>query len=386
MNHLPFAISEYESRLERVQQSMDRNELDAIVITAPPNFRYFSGLDTQFWESPARPWFLILPRSGSSIAVVPGIAEVTIKRSFAGEIHTWASPAPQDEGVSLLSSVLKNLPRTHGRIGFELGRESVIRMPFLDFLRVRENLSGIDLVDGSMCIWEVRNIKSQAEIEKIRTSCQAVSRAFANAPSFLHAGMTERDACRELNIEILKQGAQTIPYTSCGSGPGGYEEIISRGSNRVIGDGDVLMIDIGATVDGYFCDFDRNYAFGRVDDAAHAAHRTVWEATEAGIQAARPGVKVADLWRIMMDVLQAGGMLGNNAGRLGHGLGLQLTEIPSHSQDDEAVLQPGMVITIEPGMEYAPGKMIVHEENIAITDGEADLLTVRAPQEMWAIN
>lgn len=146
------------------------------------------------------------------------------------------------------------------------------------------------------------------------------------------------------------------------------------------------MIDIGATVDGYFCDFDRNYAFGKIDEAAHAAHRTVWEATEAGIKAARPGVKVSELWRIMMDVLRAGGMLGNNAGRLGHGLGLQLTEIPSHSEDDEAILEPGMVITMEPGMEYAPGKMIVHEENLAITDGEADLLTVRAPKEMWTIN
>lgn len=386
MSNLPFALFEYEARLNRIQASMDRSQLDAIVITSPPNFRYFTGLDTQFWESPARPWFLILPRTGSSIAVIPGIAEVTVSRSFIGEIHTWASPAPLDEGVSLLSSVLGSLPRKYSRIGFELGRESVIRMPVLDFLRVRENLTGIEIADGANCIWEVRNIKSAAEIEKIRTSCLAVSAAFENARKIFRTGMTEADACRELNIEILKQGAQTIPYTSCGSGPGGYEEIITRGGQRIIESGDVLMIDIGATVDGYFCDFDRNYAFGEIDAAAQAAHRTVWAATEAGIQAARPGVKVSELWRIMMDVLQAGGMLGNTAGRLGHGLGLQLTEIPSHSEDDEAVLQPGMVITMEPGMEYAPGKMIVHEENLAITEGAADLLTVRAPEEMWTIN
>jgi Xaa-Pro dipeptidase len=84
--------------------------------------------------------------------------------------------------------------------------------------------------------------------------------------------------------------------------------------------------------------------------------------------------------------MEPAGMRGNNVGRLGHGLGLQLTEPPSNSADDDAVLEVGMVITIEPGMEYAPGKMIVHEENIAITADGAELLTTRAPREMLVIN
>ena len=146
------------------------------------------------------------------------------------------------------------------------------------------------------------------------------------------------------------------------------------------------MIDVGATVDGYFCDFDRNYAFSPLDSAAAAAHHTVWQATEAGIKAAHAGTKVSGLYRTMLRVLQEGGMLGNSAGRLGHGLGLQLTELPSHSEHDNAVLEPGMVITIEPGMEYAPGKMIVHEENVVITaDGYPELLTERAPIDMWLV-
>ncbi len=79
-------------------------------------------------------------------------------------------------------------------------------------------------------------------------------------------------------------------------------------------------------------------------------------------------------------------MRSNNVGRLGHGLGLQLTEPPSNNSDDEAVLEAGMVITIEPGMEYAEGKMIVHEENIAISESGPILLTTRAPREMLSIN
>lgn len=386
MSTLPFAVAEYEVRLERVQRAMAARQLDGLVVTSPPNFRYLTGVDTQFWESPARPWFLLVPASGPLVAVVPGIAEVTMRRTVVERIHTWESPAPQDEGVSLLASVLTDLPRRHGAVGFELGRESVLRMPVLDFMTLGSRLPGVQLVDGSLCLWQARNIKSAAEVERIRSACQLVGQAFNGLRETLEVGMTEADACRDLMGRIVQNGAHAVPYMSCGSGPGGYEEIISRGSDRALRPGDVLMIDVGATVDGYFCDFDRNYALGTLDPAAVAAHHVVWDATEAGIRTARAGIPVRDLFHTMMRVLQDGGMRGNSAGRLGHGLGLQLTELPSHSANDDAVLEPGMVITIEPGMEYAPGRMIVHEENVVITsDGYAELLTDRAPRDMWVV-
>jgi len=150
-------------------------------------------------------------------------------------------------------------------------------------------------------------------------------------------------------------------------------------------DGDVLIIDTGATFDGYFCDFDRNFAFGQPPEAARRAHQVVYDATEAGIEAARPGATHEELWAVMWQVLEAGGALGETVGRLGHGLGMQLTEGPSNKPGDRTVLEPGMVITIEPGMVFAPGKLMVHEENIAITDGPAELLSRRAPPEMPVI-
>jgi Xaa-Pro aminopeptidase len=87
----------------------------------------------------------------------------------------------------------------------------------------------------------------------------------------------------------------------------------------------------------------------------------------------------------MTAVLEAGGSAGNNVGRLGHGLGLQLTEWPSNRPGDDTPLVPGMVLTIEPGMEFAPGRMMVHEENIVITEDSCELLTRRAPPEMPVI-
>jgi Xaa-Pro aminopeptidase len=140
-------------------------------------------------------------------------------------------------------------------------------------------------------------------------------------------------------------------------------------TDRPTDPGDVLIIDTGSTFDGYYCDFDGNYTFGRPSDAARHANEAVWDATEAGIAAARPGATTSDVWRAMMRVLEANGSLGNNVGRMGHGLSLQLTEPPSNMPGDETSIVADMVLTIEPGMEYAPGRMIVHEEDIVVRDG-----------------
>ena len=87
----------------------------------------------------------------------------------------------------------------------------------------------------------------------------------------------------------------------------------------------------------------------------------------------------------MTKVLEAGGALGNNVGRLGHGLGLQLTEWPSNRPGDDTRLVPGMVLTLEPGMEFEPGRMMVHEENIVVIEDGCELLTKRAAPEMPVI-
>jgi Xaa-Pro aminopeptidase len=92
------------------------------------------------------------------------------------------------------------------------------------------------------------------------------------------------------------------------------------------------------------------------------------------------------LWAAQNRVLEAAGAAsGNDVGRSGHGLGMHLTEPPSNMPGDSTLLKPGMVMTIEPGMEFAPGKMIVHEENLVITEDGYELLTRRAPVEMPVI-
>ena len=145
------------------------------------------------------------------------------------------------------------------------------------------------------------------------------------------------------------------------------------------------MLDTGSTWDGYFCDFDRNFAIGRADDLPRRAYDTLWRATEAGIEAVRPGRTCRDLFETMRAVNAEMDDRGGEIGRLGHGLGMQLTEWPSLAAFDDTVIEEDMVLTLEPALGYGDGLMMVHEENVVVQAGGAKLLTTRAAPELPVI-
>ena len=379
-----FADEEFENRTLRAQEIMHRYELDGILLTTPQNIRYFTGYDSQFWESPTRPWFVIVPLSGKPIAIVPEIGASEFNKTWLDEIKTWPSPRPEDEGISLLKSNLENLKKTFGQIGLELGSEIALRMPVRDFIKLKE-IVNTNLVDGSDAIWDMRMIKTNEEIKKIKFICSIASDAYNALPSTLSIGNTEREAVHKLKMDILSRGADSVPFMPGISGQGGVPQIVCGPTDRILEDGDILFIDTGSTFDGYFCDFDRNYAFGKVTSDVEKVYHVLWQATEVGIKTAIPGATTNDIFNAMNKIIQDNGAIGNNVGRLGHGLGLQLTEPPSHRFGDKTIIKENMVLTIEPAMEYAPGKMLVHEENIIIQKDGAELITKRAPQEIPVI-
>ena len=377
-----FSTEEFESRVAAFQRHMAADFLDAAVLTQEAEIRYFSGFLTQFWESPTRPWFLIIPAAGEPIAVIPEIGRSGMAGTWISQIHSWPAPRADDEGVSLLSKVLDELPRRHGRIGFALGPESYVRQSLNDFERIRRTLVGVEYSDIGAALHAQRWRKSPAEIDKIRHACTLASDCYEGLADKLAAGMSERDACRLFQLDALGAGADRVPFLIAGSGPGGYNDIIMGPTDRVLDSGDLLIIDTGVQWDGYFSDFDRNYGFGRVDDATRAAYETVYRATDAGLAAAKPGATLGQLFDAMWGVMDAAGALGNDVGRIGHGLGMQLTEWPSIIAGAPEILEPGMVLTLEPGMSFAPGKMMVHEEDIVITESGAELLSRRAAAEL----
>lgn len=381
-----FPDAEFENRTQFMQQTMRDEKVDAILLTTEPNVRYFSGFLTQFWQSPTRPWYLVVPAEGKPIAVIPEVGVSGMAQTWLDDIRSWPSPRPEDDGISLLVEVIKGLQKRFGRIGMTLGPESFIRMPINNWQSLKSQLPDFDFVDMSKKMHEQRMVKSDMEIAKIRYICQLVSETFKSLPDFASLGMTETEIVSKMKIDMLQRGADSVSYVVAGSGSGGYDSIIMGPTDRVLGSGDLLIIDTGSTYDGYFCDFDRNWAFGEADDDMKNAHECVWDATDAGFQTARPGTTTTDLWNAMNEVMVAGGSLGNDVGRLGHGLGIELTERPSNTSTDNTVLKPGMIMTLEPGMAFGPGKQMVHEENIVITNDGAEWLTQRADRELPVIS
>lgn len=387
-----FPPDEFAGRVARAQALMAQQKLDVLLLTTEAEVRYFTGFLTQFWQSPTRPWFVIVPRSGKPIAVIPTIGAVCMGTTWITDIRTWPSPQPEDEGISLVVDTLKEVLNARevtgkpGRIGIPMGPETHLRLPLADYQTLRDRLQDFAFVDCSALIRALRLIKSEAEIAKTAHICTVVSDAFDSLEHALKYGMTESEIFRLFQQLCLQKGADSVPYLVGGAGAGGYGDIISPPSDRPVQAGDVLILDTGCVFDGYFCDFDRNFAFGEPAPDVAAAHETVWHATEAGFSAAVPGATPEDVFNAMNAVLVDGGAIvkegGNDVGRMGHGLGMQLTEWPSHKPGDHTVLAPGMVLTLEPGMEFAPGKVMVHEENIVIREDGAEYLTRRASRSI----
>lgn len=377
-----FEAGEFEQRLARAQRGMAGAGFDALLLTTEPEVRWFSGFLTQFWQSPTRPWFLIVPRAGRPVAVVPAIGAPLMARTWIEDIRTWDSPRPADEGVSLVAGVLRDVGAAGGCVGLPMGPETTLRMPLADYARLGDALPSTRFADATTLVRDLRMIKSETEIAKIAHICAIASDTFDAVPGLVAAGQPLAEAFRAFKIALLERGADDVAYLVGAAAPGGYDDVIAPPGGRPLTAGDVLMMDTGALHDGYFCDFDRNWAIGHADDDACRAYDTLYRATEAGLAAARPGATCADLFRAMQAVIEADGHACGNVGRLGHGLGMQLTEWPSHTADDRTVLAPGMVLTLEPGLGIGPGRAMVHEEDIVIRADGAELLSRRAPPEL----
>lgn len=379
-----FPVSEFETRLAKAQTQMAVEGLSAILLTTEPEVRYFSGFLTQFWQSPTRPWFMVIPSSGKPIAVIPEIGRACMSNTWIEDIRTWDAPNPQEEGVTLLADTLREVADKSGKIGMMKGAESYLRMPIADYERLLSALPDNPIQDCNELIRALRVIKSEFEIDKIRYCAQAASRAFLRVPEFVSIGMTDRDIFQAFKHACLDEGVDDVSYLVGGSGQGGYGDIISPPSTRKLQSGDVLILDTGCIWDGYFCDFDRNYSIGKPSDKVAEAHRIIWDATQAALEICKHGTTCAELFAMMNKVMGQGNEAGS-VGRLGHGLGMQLTEHPSHAAFDQTVLQEGMVLTLEPGYEFAPGKMMVHEENIVVRADGAELLSTRVQREIVTI-
>ena len=384
-----FPPDEFEARWDRLRSTMTEARLDAILVSTEANFHYISGFTSQTWVSPTRPRYLILPRNAAPIAIVPtSNAQGIVATTPIRDVRSWQAPNPGDDGISLVTATLREVTASYGAIGTELGPESRLGFPAGDFLRLIEAIRPTEIKDASRLIQRLRMIKSPREVAKIRGVARIASDCFERLPGMVPRGATMRDMCRLLHAELIRSGADKAPYIVGEVGRGGYETVMMGPDDHVLSPGDLIFIDTGSVYDGYFCDFDRHYRVGQLAPEALHAYEAVYQATEAGIAAARPGQTMAAVWRAMADSLAAAGVEATYIGRMGHGIGLTHTEPPSVNAIDSTILEPGLVFTLEPSAKYALAgpdnkkKLMVHEENLVVTDTGIELLSKRASPDI----
>lgn len=376
---LIFPRAEFEARVARLQASMADQGIDALLLTTPADIFYVTGFLTRFWESPARPWFIIVPETGAPIAVIPAIGADLMGQTWINDIRIWDAPDPADDGISLLTETLANKVAPTGAIAVPMGLETHLRMPIGDYLRLVEALAPRRFIDGTRAIQRTREIKSPTEIEKIRAICEIAATAFAQVGDIADIGRPFSAVFRDFQALLLHAGADWVSYLAGAAGPDGYTDVISPATDRPLQPGDVLMLDTGAVKDGYVCDFDRNFFLGRPSDAVRRAQEALWLTTEETLATLRPGMLACDAHRLLSDGLAKRGAIASG-GRLGHGLGLNLTEWPSFTPKDTTELRAGMVLTLEPSAIVDGARFLVHEENIVLRDDGPELLSPRAPQ------
>lgn len=386
----PIEPAEYEERVRKAQALMEKEGLDALLVTWEQNFRYFTGDICHSPYDTTRPRFLVIPSKGDPIAVLArGVAEAVQDTTWVKNVRSWPGPNPADEGVSALVEVLKGLTSERARIGTEMGPESRLGVPYGDFQRISAELMPRQFVDAVTPVFHrLRVVKSPAEVRRIRKVCELVSNAYAALPMLLQQGDSEVDACRKMEAVCFALGVDK-PGSTVISGHGGHIMTFAGPTRRVLGDGDVMFIDTGCMLDYYYCDFNRHFAFGSVDPATAKAYDLIWDATEAGINSVKPGVTASDVWNAMHDVISAKDKTASSDsfGRMGHSMGLSVLELPSIAPQDHTVLQPGMILNIEPSTLYtghfdnAP-KLMVHEENVVVTHDGCELMTRRTPRSM----
>jgi Xaa-Pro aminopeptidase len=212
-------------------------------------------------------------------------------------------------------------------------------------------------------------------LAKMRRAVEVAEAALSDTLEKVHAGMTEKEIAAELQVACLRYGAEGAPFEPIVLA--GARSALPHGapSDRPIRSGQLLLFDFGVTVGGYASDITRTFALDEVDDELKKIYDIVLKANEAGRAAAKPGVEAQEVDRAARKVINEAGYREFLTHRVGHGLGLAGHEAPFACEGDTTVLEPGMVLTVEPGI-YLPNKGGVRiEDDIVITAEGCESLT-----------
>jgi len=277
--------------------------------------------------------------------------------------------------------VCADLGVARGRIGLELGKEQRLGMPWHLVEMIKQALPEVRFEDAAELFWTLRIIKSTREIAEIRCSHDIVALAYRDVFPTIGPGMTEREVYKRMAIQLLAHGADRPGHIIITSGPGNYAMQAGGPTDRPLQTGDILWVDMGCMKRGYWSDFSRCVAVGSATSMQRDAYRTIRNLTHEALAAVAPGTLLSAMAEVCVKGLRRVGQDRPLGTRVGHGIGLDITEPPSVSTTELVVAQPGMVLTIEPGTVTQDGIYLL-EEVFHVTETGIELLTPPAAQEL----
>ena len=349
------------TRCERLMAALKEKGMDAALIHRPENIRYLTGY------------------TGEGCVFV--CADETVIVTDFRYVEQAERQAP---GLRVASTDAKHPERERARELTDAHGVKVLAVES-DFLsydaheKLRGHLPFVELRSLGGIPEELREVKDADEIASICKSAEIASRAFVNILDRIHPGMTEKQVQIMLDYEMLSLGSEenSFPTISAAGANGSLPHAIP--SDYMIQSGDLLTLDFGAKVDGYCSDLTRTVAFGKVSEELRGIYDLVYDAHMAALEAVKPGAVCGELDAIARRIIDARypGAFGHS---LGHGVGLFIHEQPRLVSGSQTVLQPGHVITIEPGV-YIPGLGGCRIEDTAIVTADGYLDPVTAPKQ-----
>src|SRR5215472_14987210 len=326
--------------LDRLRAWMEARQAGAAVLTDPVSIAYLTG----FASNPHERLMALVLRDGGAVLVVPSLEEASAAAAASGvSISAWR------DGDDPWAPVAAAMGGAGGRLAVETDHLSLARWE-----RLREIAPGAEPVDAGGEVRRLRARKTAAEIARLERAAQ------------LTDDVTER--------AIAAAGARPSFDTIVQSGPNSAEPH-RRPGDRWLSAGDLVLLDFGAACGGYRADTTRTFALGEPDARQREVHALVLAAHDAAVAAVRPGATVGDVDEAARAVIRVGGLAEAFIHRVGHGLGLEAHEDPSLDPGGDAVLEEGMVVTIEPGVYLAGWGGVRIEDDVVVEPGGARLLT-----------
>ncbi|GAA5052931.1 Xaa-Pro aminopeptidase [Thermocatellispora tengchongensis] len=350
----------HAARRARLAAALAAAEVDALLVTKGVNVRYLTGL--------ASSNAAVLVRADATAALATDARYIETARNLCGDVEEIV----QERDVA--GALAGSAAAAGLRLGVEAEHLSVAAYDRLP--GAPERTAGL--------VEELRAVKDEEEIALIRAACAITDQAFADVLPAIAPGMTEREIARALEFRMMELGADKPAFDSIvAAGPNGSVPHHAP-SDRPVARGDLITMDFGALRDGYHADMTRTVALGEPAAWQRELYDLVREAQRAGRHAVRPGASAHDVDAAARSVIAAAGHGEHFGHGLGHGVGLEIHEVPFLGPDKPGRMEDRVPITVEPGV-YLPGRGGVRIEDTLVTRADRPELLTRTTKDLLVL-